>query len=141
MRRCEAPQDYPQICDVATKCSAASWTGPNGWRPSRKRPCSTDNTSVTLSRAISCRADTTYSTRSSDTYKFFTEANGCRSSSHCVFSISLCQCGRVSRSPRMMLRRSKREMGPGGQELQICAREESCHSDTLHEIPTVSSGQ
>ena len=87
------------------------------------------NTSVTLSLASSWRAGATSGTNPSDRTRFVTDVNGYSSSSHCVLSMSSCHCDRYEK----ILRCSKVERG-GKDELQTCARHESCQSDGVHEI-------
>jgi len=101
----------------------------------KTRLCSTGNTSVTLSPARSCRAGVTRFTilllyRAS----CFTKVNGCKSSSHCKFSMSSCQ-------PRQEWRISRHsKVGRGDKiELQTCAIDESCQSYSLHEIHNFSN--
>jgi len=124
----------PKICLAATNCAMAFLIGPDRRGPIKRRRCSAGNTSVTLSPVSSCRAGATSPTILLYRTSCFTEVNGCKSSSHCMFSMSSCQRSREWK----ISRRSK--VGRGDKhELQTCASDESCQSHGLHEIHNSSN--
>jgi hypothetical protein len=122
----------PESRRAVRNCVRAALTGPDGEDPSKEMLCSLGNTSIILSSESSFKAGTIRGVNFLHKDKAFTLENGCRSSSHRVFSTSSCQCRRGYKGSRMS-RCSKLE-GKRKGELQISVREESCQSDTLHRI-------
>jgi len=88
----------PASCRAAMKFPIGPLTGPDGCGPSKKRVSSAGNTSVTLSPESSCRAGATNGTEALYRFKFLTEVNRCKRSSHWVFSMSSCHFSGESRS-------------------------------------------
>ena len=113
-----------------------SWIGPHCADGLKTRFSSAGNTSVTLSPVSSCRAGTISCANWPSSIKFFTEANGCKSSSHREFS------AQMSFSHRYWLISKHSKVGRGGKdELMICPKDKRCCSGSVRSIVSSHTGR
>ena len=115
-----------------------SWTSSDGRRPPMKRFCRMGNTSVDLPPTSFCRVGAIRCRDARCMQKFLTEANGRKRSSHSLSAMFSSKQSSKYRSS-MMERSPTAERG-GKDEVQICARYESCSSvEIVVGIPTSST--
>jgi len=95
--------------------------------------CNAGKTSVTLSPASSRRASAQCCPVPLPRCRSFRPSNGCKRSSHWVFSTSSCRSGSFASGDSRMSRRFKAE-GRCKDEPQSCAIDETCRPNPLHKI-------